>query len=43
MNIEIVQDNNKYNDQIRSVILNAFKQDDEAILVENIKKEKNLD
>lgn len=39
MDIEIIKDNNKYDDQIRSVIINAFKQEDEAILVEKIKQE----
>jgi len=38
MEIKIVKDNNEYNEQIRKVIISAFKQDNEAILVENIKE-----
>lgn len=39
MNIQILKDDNKQNDEIRRVIINAFKDTSEAILVENIKKE----
>ena len=39
MNIEIVKDSNEYNDQIKNVATNAFKQENEAILIDNIKKE----
>ena len=38
MGIKIVRDNNEFDEQIRKVIIKAFKQDNEAILVENIKK-----
>ncbi|MDH6604106.1 putative N-acetyltransferase YhbS [Bacilli bacterium PM5-9] len=38
MGIKIIKDNNEYNDQIRKVITSAFKQDNEAILVEKIKE-----
>lgn len=39
MEIEIVKDTNEYDDQIESVIKNAFRQENEAVLVNNIKKE----
>ena len=42
MSIEIVKDNNKYNDEIRKVITSAFKQTNEADLVEKIKEESDF-
>ncbi|MDL2211762.1 N-acetyltransferase [Erysipelotrichaceae bacterium OttesenSCG-928-M19] len=39
MQIEIIKDNNQYNEQIKHVVTSAFKQDNEAILVEKIKEE----
>ena len=39
MAIQIIKDDNTQNDEIRKVIINAFKDTSEAILVENIKKE----
>ena len=42
MSIQIVKDNNKHNDEIRKVIVNAFKQTSEADLVEKIKEESDF-
>lgn len=39
MDIQIIKDDNQNNDEIRKVIINAFKDTSEAILVENIKRE----
>lgn len=39
MGIDIVRDNNQYDDQIRNVVTNAFKQENEADLIERIKNE----